>query len=405
MKVVHITTIDQGGAYTAVRRLNTCLKRQGVESEIVLRTKTHEAHEGIQILSTRPCKFVSKTKNFINNLFSDKGMHIEGLGTDISRERSIKEADILVIHWINSFLSYHEIDRLCKLNKPVIWVLHDMWVFTGGCHYDHYCEKYEVGCNICGRARGFKKCAVRVFFRKKKKIFEHADIIFVGPSEWMTECAKRSRILQKKTVLYIPNVIDTNVFRVKNNKAEIQKKLQINVHKKIVIFGAADEGTENERKGFSYLKSALEYLDPQKYFLIVFGNAADKCLTLPENLERKFIGYVEREEEMVELYNVADVFANPSLQEAFGYTVCEAMACGTPVVGFAIGGVKEQIRHMENGYLARYLDAQDLARGIEYCAYNSEKLGKNARKAAEKYDYSCGGKKYIDLFEQSMEDL
>lgn len=393
MKVVHITTIDQGGAYKAVKRLNASLEKMGVETEILLRTKRNDESEGIQILTGKIEVFFSKVKNVINNIWSGEGIHIEKFGTDISSKEKIINADVIIIHWINSFLSCNEIYKLGELNKPILWVMHDMWVFTGGCHCDQYCGQYISGCTSCDRA---KKGSVRKSFIDKKKMFQKTNFIFIGPSEWMVTCAKRSEILRGKKIVHISNAIDTTVFRILKNVEQIKDKWDVKTNKKIIMFGAVESGTKNQAKGFNYLLSALEYLDCQKYYLIIFGHVREE-LRFPRELEQKCVGYIEEEEEMVELYNMADVFVNPSLQESFGYTVCEAMACGTPVVGFPVGGIKEQIMHNENGYLAKYLDAQDLAKGIAYCGEHSSELKEKARVAAERYSLDKIGNRYVEL--------
>lgn len=398
MNVVHITTIDQGGAYKAVKRLNDSLEKLGVETEILLRTKRNDESEGIQILTGKIEVFFSKVKNVINNIWSGEGMHIERFGTDISTKEKIINADIIIVHWINSFLSCNEIYKLNKLNKPILWVMHDMWAFTGGCHYDQYCGQYINGCTSCNRA---KKESVRNSFMNKEKLFQKANVIFVGPSKWIVACAQKSKILREKTIFHIPNAIDTTIFKILENITQLKNKWNISTNKKIIMFGAADRGTKNQIKGFNYLLSALEYLDCQNYYLVIFGHVEEE-LNLPEKLERKYVGYIEKEQEMVELYNLADVLANPSLQEAFGYTVCEAMACGTPVVGFSVGGVKEQITHKENGYLAKCSDVQDLAKGIAYCGEHSAEMKAKARAAAERYSFDEIGNEYVDLCKKCL---
>ena len=105
---------------------------------------------------------------------------------------------------------------------------------------------------------------------------------------------------------------------------------------------------------------------------------------------------------MAEIYNLADVLVNPSTQEAFGYTACEAMACGTPVVAFPVGGLREQIIHLQNGYLAEFQNAQDIAKGIIYCAENREQLGIQARKSTMRYSYENVAIKYLELMEEEM---
>lgn len=114
------------------------------------------------------------------------------------------------------------------------------------------------------------------------------------------------------------------------------------------------------------------------------------------------------EKELCEIYNLADVFVNPSLQESFGFTVCEAMACGVPVTAFAIGGIKDQVTHRKDGYLAEYQNADDLASGIVYCAQHSAELGEKAHISAQRYSYENIGREYQEICEgllQSKADL
>lgn len=208
--------------------------------------------------------------------------------------------------------------------------------------------------------------------------------------------AGRSSILQGKKIIHIANTLNTVLFSPISDREKLRRKHRIAQDKKVILFGAADNGTENENKGFSFLRRAFQYLEADKYTLLIFGNTAQN-LDLPGELEVIRAGYVTEEDKMAELYNAADVLVNPSSQESFGYTVCEAMACGTPAVGFQIGGIKEQIVHKENGYLARYHDSEDLAEGIKYCIEHRDSLGVKAYQAAQRYSYKYIGERYKEV--------
>lgn len=401
MKVLHITTIDVGGAYKAALRLHESLQLHGVESKILLRTKTKQDNIGEECFANSFEAGVSKAKNVWNLLHAKGEITRDVWGTDISKHKLVQEADIIVLHWINSFLSLRELRKLSDLKKPIIWFMHDMWLFTGGCHVDKYCGRYEEGCGNCPLIKNHdaKDISYRNFRDKRYLLQNMNNVTIAGPSQWIVDCAKKSVILKGKQIICLPNMLNTEIFRPIKNKEELRSRYGMNTKKQVILFGAADSGTENENKGFRYLIEALEELPREEYQLAVFGNTG-KNMRLPVGFEIVLLGFISDERKLAEIYNTADVFVNPSNQESFGYTTCEAMACGTPVVAFPIGGLKEQITHMHNGYLAEYHNSKDLAEGIRYCTANKESLSVEAVNSASKYAYQNMVKNYITLFEK-----
>lgn len=403
MKVLHVTTIDVGGAYKAALRLHEGLMRLGVQSGILLRTKRNKENAGEEVFSNKLSAIISKAKNAWNLIWADGEITRDVLGTDISRNTQVQEADVIILHWINSFLTVRELKQLAALQKPILWFLHDMWPFTGGCHYDGYCGSYENGCGNCPfvSRRGDNDISRRNF-ADKEALMRCMDAVIAGPSSWIVECAKNSGIFAGKKVIYLPNMLDTEVFFPIEDKAYLRRKYGIENGRKVILFGAADAGTENKTKGFSFLCEALEKLPRDKYQLAVFGNAGGN-LNLPVGFDVTLLGFISEEQRLAEIYNLADVLVNPSKQEAFGYTACEAMACGTPVTAFPVGGLKEQIVHLENGYLAEFQSAEDIARGIIYCAENRECLGVQARKGALRYSYKSAAPEYLKFLETELD--
>ena len=385
MKVLHITTIDTGGAYKGAYRLHENMSLYGIDSKILVRSKRNRSGVAIEAFSGSIEALLSKGKNGMNSIYSKGAIINERFGTDLSGHQAVREADMIILHWINSFLSCKDIVKLGRLGKPMVWVMHDMWVFTGGCHVDGYCGRYAERCGCCPLiGRNKDNDLSRKNFLKKMEMMRHLDITITGPSKWIVDQAYKSEVLTGKKIYYMPNVLDTSLYRPLVQREKLRIQYGVNGKKKVVLFGAADDGTGNQNKGFRYLREAFEYLKVEEYLLLIFGNVKGK-LELPHGLEEVRAGYITEENKLVELYNIADVLVNPSNQESFGYTVCEAMACGTPVVGFPIGGVKEQIIHQVNGYLAEYHDAEDVAAGIKYCCENRDRLGKEAYRTAQRY--------------------
>jgi len=149
MNVVHIVTTDYGGAYRAAQRINDSMQSVGVSSAVLVREKTNPDSNVICAIDNPFRLLLSKTKNYMN-LKASKGEVITDLfGTDITRHPLVKKADVVILHWVNSFVSYDTVQKLLEKGKPIVWVMHDMWPFTGGCHCDFYCGKYKIGCGKC----------------------------------------------------------------------------------------------------------------------------------------------------------------------------------------------------------------------------------------------------------------
>lgn len=415
MKVVHLATTDLGGSYKAVERIHRALCIQGVESVVLLRTKFHGESIGMQVIDTPFKSLISKAKN-VGNLLLSKGEIISDyFGTNMSKHPVVRDADVIILHWVNSFLSYRNVEQLLALGKPVLWVAHDMWNCTGGCHYDRYCGRYEQGCGKCPLIGSKKENDVsrRNFERKVRAV--HAGrviddpartdmgsggrvcahrrldrLILVGPSRWSAECAEKSRIWQGRRITWIYNPIDYEQYRRMEKKDALRAKYGVETDKKIILFGACG-ALSNRTKGAQNLLKALKKLDVDSYLLVIFGNQdGERLEDCP--LETRYLGYIHSEEEMTEVYNLADVFLAPSEQESFCYTVGEALACGTPVVGFRIGGIAEQVAHKANGYLAEYGNYEQLADGVRYCTGQPMQYIRNAnslQEIGEQYKKLC----------------
>lgn len=401
MKVAHFVTIDFGGAYRAAARISDAMQSETCESTLYCRTKNGADNPGIEILHSSGQRFLSKVKNVGNLLFSSGEIVIDKFGTAISKKKEFKEADIIILHWVNSFVSVREIEKIASKGKPVIWVMHDMWNFTGGCHYDRYCNGFKKECGNCPilasnnpHDRTYREC------RRKYLQYRNRGITFVAPSTWIQDCARQSKILQGEQIVRICNPIPTDIY-VPMDKNKVRKAWRIETHKKVILFGAV-KATENTQKGFNHLLDALNGLDKEQYMLVVFGNNDD--ISNLCGFDTKAVGVVKDENKLAELYNAADVFVAPSEQDNYPSTVAEALACATPVTAFRIGGMSDMIIHQRNGYLADLKNPQTLADGIVYCAKHSEELGKYARISVERNNtYERVGGEYRALCKKMME--
>ena len=411
MRVLIINTSERvGGAAIAANRLMKALKKNGVKVKMLVRDKQtdHLTVFSVGHNWTQPIKFVwERLCIFMANNFNRKNLFqvdIANTGTDITQHTEFQRADIIHLHWVNQgFLSLANINKILHAGKPVVITMHDQWYFTGICHYSGNCQKYQELCHHCELIKGnlLGDLAKQVFL-KKEKIYSDAQLTFVGCSQWMANLAKTSKLTQGHRVVSIPNAIDTDLF-CPQDKKQARLAFKLPTDKRLLLFGC--QRITDERKGFHYLVEALQLLKQQQPNLakgteiVVVGGEADSIRhKVPFNIFP--IRYVSDPQKMVQLYNAVDLYVTPSLQDNLPNTIMESMACGTPCVGFNVGGIPEMIDHKENGYVATYKDAQDFANGILwFLAADQGVLSRQARnKVMTTYSEDAVAFKYKDVY-------
>lgn len=407
MNVLIISTSDiLGGAAIAANRLMSALQNSGMNVKMLVRDKQSDNENVIKTggsVQNRWNFYRERGDIFLHNRLSRENLFdisIANTGVSVTQLPEFKEADIVHLHWINQgMLSVKEIGNILASGKKVVWTMHDMWAFTGICHHSGVCTNYEKSCGSCPYlVSDSRNDLSHKVFLQKQKAFSKGKITFVACSRWLKDLADKSPLRQGHTVVSVPNPIDTNVYRPKD-KAQVRGKLNLPLDKKIVLFAAVK--ASDPRKGFDYLAESCRLMaqHPNDILFLIAGNRGEeieKRLSLPAYS----IGFVSPNN-MPDLYNAADVFVTPSLQENLPNTIMEAMACGTPCVGFNIGGIPEMISHGRNGYVAEYKNAEDLAKGLLWTLYqaDSETLSANAReKVLTNYAEKEISKQYIDIY-------
>jgi glycosyltransferase involved in cell wall biosynthesis len=388
MKVVHLSTSDtNGGAAIAALRVFNAQIKSGIDSKLVVQLKHSNDSEVISLVQTFGDK-LRFYKRFLQDELSIRTLSISSrgrftfpyFGLNLSKNKLLNEADIINLHWINGgFISLKTLANLVKINKPVVWTLHDMWAFTGGCHYNIDCEKFIDKCGFCPSLKiKSRNDFSRKIYLNKREIYKELNLKIVTSSNWLRKEAERSSLFRHKDIQTIPTPMDTKLFRPLDMKI-IRKKLNFPIEKKLILF--ASMNLTDERKGFRYLIQALSLLKKinadiyNTTGLVVFGTLDKKVLNdIPFQVYQ--FGKINNQENIVEYYNAADLFVAPSLQDNLPNTVIESTCCGTPVVGFDVGGMPDMIDHLENGYLATLKSSEDLAKGINALLSTPEMLNK-----------------------------
>jgi glycosyltransferase involved in cell wall biosynthesis len=314
--------------------------------------------------------------------------------------------DIVHLHWVGA--GFLPIQAMKQFGCPIVWTLRDMWAFTGGCHYTDGCTHYERDCGACPQLHSGREYDLsRAIWSRKRRHWATADLWLVPISTWLADCARSSSLLRTAPIEVIPNGLDLGRFQPVDRR-HARDVCGLPADRPIIVYGAV-RATRDPRKGFHELLAALakfrEAPAHRDAVLVVFGDF--KPGELPDlGIESRYMGYVDDDQRLVRLYASADVAVMPSLQEAFGKTIIEAMACGTPVVAFDSGGPRDIISHRVDGYLATPFDTADLARGIGWCLAErraGRPLGAHARAKVEaKFDIAVVAARYHALYQTAV---
>ena len=413
MKILIVNTSDlEGGAARASYRLHKSLLAIHVDSKMLVQNKssddftviaeTSKLRKGFNKLrptiDSLPIGFF---KERTKTLFSPSWFGFSNIVDQINE----MNPDIVHLHWICGGMM--TIEDIARIKAPIVWSLHDMWAFTGGCHYDEECQGYEKECGNCKVLGSDKEndLSKKIFKRKQKAFTQKKDITIVGISNWLNECSKNSTLLKDKNHINLPNPLDTNIFKP-FDKEKARELWGLPKDKKLVLFGAMG-ATSDPRKGFYELMESLEKIEDSNVELVIFGS--ERCEDTKDlGFNVYYLGQLYDDVSLVTLYNSVDVMIVPSLQENLSNTIMESLACGVPVVGFDIGGNADMIDHERNGYLAKPFSTIDLAFGIEWVLnnYNYKILCQNARnKVLNNFDSVILAEKYIELYKSILDPI
>lgn len=410
------TSERTGGAAVAARRLMEALNNYGVKARMLVREKETDA---LTVVSLRGrwyqqwCFLWERLLIWLRLHFQNRHLFeidIANVGTDITRLREFQEADVVHLHWVNQgMLSLSGIRKILRSGKPVVWTMHDMWPATAICHLTLGCNHFKQGCHHCKYLPGGgseRDMSTRVW-RRKQNLLEGHNVTFVACSRWLESEACQSALLSGQKVTNIPNPIDTHLYK-QTDKLKARQRLQLPADKQLILF--VSQRVTNRNKGMDFLIEACRLM-AAKYpdmvsntcVAMLGGHAEEVVNELPFHTIP--LGYVNDEEQIVNVYNAADVFVLPSLSENLPNTIMEAMACGVPCVGFRVGGIPEEIDHQKNGYVAAYRSAEDLAQGVHWVLKEADRDAL-ARAAVAKvnrcYSQQSVALKYTEVYNEAI---
>jgi glycosyltransferase involved in cell wall biosynthesis len=401
MRILLLSDSDiQGGAALGAYRLHQGLRAIGVHSQMLVRDRrTSDATVLAQgtlcgrlrpHLDQLPLQYYPQRAG----LFSPQWMP-DGLASRVAQF----QPDVVSINWVaNGFVSIETLGLLSR--QPLVLTLRDMWALTGGCHYSGDCERYTQSCGQCPQLGSDRdRDLSRWVWQRKARAWRGLALTLVAPSRWMADRVAQSPLLRHCRVEVIPNSLDAQVYQPLPQSLARQQ-LGLPQSRPLVLFGAID-ATTDRRKGYHLLVPAMQQL-AQKWpdvELVVFGATAPiATLGIPTHN----LGRLETAA-LAQAYAAADVMVVPSLQESFGKTAAEALACGTPVVAFRGTGLVDIVDHQQTGYLAAPFDVADLAAGMAWVLADADRhaqLRQAARtQALQRFALEHQAVQYRDLFQ------
>lgn len=369
--ILHLTSLSSGGGGIVTMNIHQNCLDFGYESYVVIRGRECVCPDGSRKEITLTRKFYwNKLRRFlfrqivkrsqIDAVYSMYNL-CERFTCYSAKDILLalpKTPDIIFVHWVSDFANAKIIADLKRMTgAKILFLMVDHALYSGGCHYQLDCEGYKDGCHNCPATNSrLIKCGIeRNYVFKKKHLPEDIYVAVRGAEKQRLRQSAIYKNCHQELVVF---PIDETKYRPSSNRAALREKWNVPIGSKIVLIGATHLG--ERRKGMKLVEAALEKVK-NDVVLLVAGNM-DKQMAFGK--ESIVLGLLN-ENQLIETYQMADVFVCPSLADSGPLMVKQSCLCGTPVVAFPVGVSIELVENGETGYLANYGDVDDLANGID----------------------------------------
>ena len=401
--ILYINTVPSGGGAAAVmQRLNHIMCMRGILTHILTRQSgSGHLDDALKISSHGGllswCRWRGQQDYYIQK------------SHDLRKHVFFQQADILHLHNLHG--DYFNLWSLPLLSafKPTVWTLHDMHPLTGHCAYSLGCQRWlpETGCGECPSLSAYPRLwrdTTRQLWQDKHAIYAHSSLYLVTPSVWLQRLAEKS-LLKEQPLVCIPNGADTSIYRPQDQR-EARRLLGL-PQDALLVGGCADGGLANPWKGGRYVQETV--LELKKYFpSLQFLNIGVK--STPEELQNAdwvhHIPYVHEPAQLARLYAALDLLLYTTLPDNHPLVCIESLCCGTPIVGFATGGVPEIVRDGLDGLLVPTREGTALIKAATTLLQDADlrkKMGKEAAaSAAQRFNLTLFAQRYEKAYEEAL---
>jgi glycosyltransferase involved in cell wall biosynthesis len=417
VRITHLSTYDlSGGAGRSAYRLHKSLRSLGHESRLLVYEKQSADASTVQFVPLFDAKtrlrrgfrrrFIERTQGALesrpvgSSYFTDDRTQYGG---DMLSQAL--PTDVLHLHWIARFIGYTDFFRRLPAGLPLVWTLHDMNPFTGGCHHAADCRSFQERCGRCPQLSSSNPSDFSsAIWKRKRRSYARLNpnhIRVVTPSRWLAEEARRSSLMGSFQIGVIPYGVDTESFQPQE-RGRVRELLGISQSARVLLFAAP--WLEDKYKGAPILLEALGSLKtiPDLRLLTIGHGEISRNCPIPVIS----LGPITDEGRLSSAYSAADLCILPTLQDNFPNTALEALACGLPVVGSMIGGVPEIVREGHTGTLVERGNARALASAIDRLLRQPDfcrEMSANCRRVAiEEYGLEIQARRYVELYDSLL---
>lgn len=400
MRIVQINaTCGVGSTGKICVDISKIMSTNGIENYILYSSKSNGYAFGIRCSNDSYLKLQAIKAKICGNYGFNSCAETKKIINELERI----EPDIVHIHNIHGHDCNLEklFNYLSRKRIKLVWTFHDCWAFTGYC--THFmvekCDKWIVGCSKCPQRKKYSWLLdrSRELYYKKNDILSKIDLTIVTPSQWLALQVRKS-FLKDCSLKVVNNGIDFSVFQPRVNCEDVCLKYNISKEKNIILGIAFDW---SYKKGLDVFIELKNKLDMSRYQIVLVGINDSINKQIPKEIIT--IHRTSNQDELAKLYSIADVFVNPTREDTFPTVNIEALACGTPVITFDIGGSPEIIDDScGSAILCDDIDA--LEREIVQACTGNKYSSENCLRRASIFNKDEMFLKYIELYKDIINE-